>query len=108
MHARAHAVVPYIDDATMLHVGHMGSFKIPSVIRHFCPRACLYIHGPTTPSVSLIMAEIIPPLMMYCSLYRSWNFRLVLSFLAYCKLMSGKLFNLKLRLSDLAESAFQL
>ena len=36
MRARAHAAVSYIDDATMPHVGHAGSFKILGAIRHFC------------------------------------------------------------------------
>lgn len=37
MHARTHTVASYVDDATMLRVGHIGSFKIPRTLRHFLP-----------------------------------------------------------------------
>ena len=31
---RAHVAVPYIGDATMLHMGHAGPFKVPGVARY--------------------------------------------------------------------------
>lgn len=45
MCARTHTAASYVDDATMLHVGHVESFKIPGAIRHFCLRACPHICG---------------------------------------------------------------
>ena len=48
MCARAHAAALYTDDATMLHMDHTGSFKIPGATRHFCLRACPHMHGPGT------------------------------------------------------------
>ena len=48
MHARTYTVASYVDDATMLRMGHIGSFKIPRTIRHFCLRACPHMHGPRT------------------------------------------------------------
>ena len=60
MRTRAHTAASYVDDATMLHVGHVGSFKIPRAIRHFCLTACLYTHGPgTRKGQPCCMAELI-------------------------------------------------
>ena len=45
---RAHVAVSYRDDATMLHMGFLESFKISCAIRKFCLRACPHRHGPET------------------------------------------------------------
>ena len=61
MHAvRALAAVSYcvVDDATILHVSHTGSFKIPRAIRHFCLRACLHMHGPGTGKVHVVWLNL--------------------------------------------------
>ena len=48
MRIRSHAAASYVDNATMLHMGHAWSFKIPGAIRHFCLRACPHMRGPGT------------------------------------------------------------
>lgn len=45
---RAHATVLFIDDATTLHVGQVGSFKIPGAIMYFCLRVYPHMCDPGT------------------------------------------------------------
>lgn len=61
-HACKGLVESYVDDATTHVMGHMvGGFNIPGAIRHFCLGLVCICMALEPGSVSLTVAEIIPP-----------------------------------------------